>query len=252
MTAPDTSAIAPAETAPSALAPAGAFDITRAMQLAIDKGPDGVLALERLVAMQERLLDRQAEADIGAALQAFQRECPQIVKNKKVEVAMRGGGDYSFKQATLDSIDRTIAPFLERHGLSRSWTTRFDDKGRLVVTCTAYHRGGGKRSAEFPCPPTGSPTMSDAQKIESAQTIGMRQTLIALFGLTLLTDDAPPEQPGAAVSDEQRRELERRVDSLKVDVGAFLRAFRADSFDAIRAADYPRAIEMLNRKAAQR
>ena len=72
---------------PAPMAPtsptAGPPDINRLMAIALSQGEGGVAALEKLVALQERMEDRDAEKAFARAMLAFQNACPIIAKVKE-------------------------------------------------------------------------------------------------------------------------------------------------------------------------
>ena len=225
------------------------------LRLAVEKGlsPEG---LERLVALSERVADRQSERDLAGALREFQRECPDIEKSKHVSIKTRGGDDYGYDFAPLDAIRGVIQPLLDKHGLGVSFDSDLDDKGRLVCTCWLHHEGGGKRSAKFCCVVDGSPTMSGPQKTAGTLTFAKRQALVEVLGLTMTdpdTDGQTPDAPSPSLSEEHLANLRSLLDELgtRVDLKRFLEWLRVPeggSLSDVREADYPKAVEMLERK----
>ena len=56
-------------------------DYADLMRVALDKGADGVEALERLVALKERAYERMAAQEFADAMALFQEKCPPIRKS---------------------------------------------------------------------------------------------------------------------------------------------------------------------------
>ena len=108
--------------------------ITRA---AIDPNVD-VAKLERLLAIQERLLADQRKTAFMAALARLQEKLPQIAK---AGVILDRDGRSRNRFAKIEDIDVAIRPLCAEEGFSFS----FDSKtsGPLIeYTCTMHHREG--------------------------------------------------------------------------------------------------------------
>src|SRR5688572_25647998 len=81
-------------------------DMARLMELAL-KG-DKVDALEKLVALSERVQDRNAAREFGDAKARFQESCPPIKKTSKAKITSRKtGSSYEYDYAELDEIAQT-------------------------------------------------------------------------------------------------------------------------------------------------
>src|SRR5262245_50705300 len=93
---PDTAGLVAYERVPSAEAL-----IARAIEHGV-----GVEALERLLAMRERLKAESAREAFCEALSAFQSECPVILKTKQSKEA--GVSNFRYKYASLDVIVSTV------------------------------------------------------------------------------------------------------------------------------------------------
>lgn len=182
----------PGHPSPSKLVevPAGEVSVGQLLQLALEKGTP-VEALEKLVALHERVADRAAGQEFARALAAFQQECPPITHSKKAQIVTKGGGKFSYTYAELDAIAREINPILAKHGLSYSWNTSVDDKGiRLTCECIIRHINGHIAPAStFSLPIGNDSAMSEQQKVGAASTYAKRQTLIAALGITTSDDD---------------------------------------------------------------
>lgn len=185
----------------------------RLMELAVEKG--GVEALERLVAMNERMMAASAAREFAAAMAAFQEECPPVRKTSTAKVVMKSGGSFSYPYAELDEIARTVRPFLHKHGLSYSWDCKFSEDGsRVRVECVLAHANGHKATASFEAPTAAlTDAMSPQQKAAAALTFGRRQTLIEALGLTTCDpDDDGRSEPEAVITPAQVLELEALID----------------------------------------
>lgn len=164
---------------PVTLEPAGTFN---ALQLAIEKGVSPE-TLEKIVALQERILERDGRMAFAAAMAAFQGECPPITKNKTA--TNQGRPMYQF--AELDHIAEKIRPLLQKHGLSYRFDSTIEED-RVKVVCIVRHIAGHSESANFEAPVDGTSMMNKAQKAASALSYARRYALILALGLTTTGD----------------------------------------------------------------
>lgn len=234
----------------STLVPATAASVSDIIRFAIDKGTP-VEQLERLVALQERILDRNAESEFHDAMAEFQRTCPEIKKSSTASFKTDVGASVSYTFARLDEIARTIRGPLAAVGLSYSWASEVKD-GMMVVTCTVRHRSGHARSASFTSEIKGTKLMSGSQAAGAAVTFAERYSLIQALGLTTTDDDVDgvDDAPGSAerITANQAANLESLLTEVKGDRPRFLEWVGAGSIDTIRACDFKRAMGALEAK----
>lgn len=179
---------------PTALAPVS--DVGGLLTLAINKGinPDG---LAKLLDLQERVLQRHAEAAFNEAMQAFQSACPPIVHDRTADA-----GKYKYTYATLSHIAATIAPLLRELGLSYSFDAdfvsetidmgngKFVERTSIRATCTVHHVAGHSRKATFQAPIDKGASMNVMQQSASALSYARRYALQLALGITTAdTDD---------------------------------------------------------------
>ena len=157
--------------------------------LAIEKGVD-VEVLERLVALQERVTERNARAAFFEALAKFREACPPIRRtreNSQFKVT-RDGVQRASRYAPLDEIDRIARPVASSCGLTWTWDTRVEGD-LLHVTCRVMHVMGHSETTVVSMPVESKAGSSAQQKYGSAQTYGMRYSLIAALGITTADED---------------------------------------------------------------
>lgn len=195
-------------------------DLPKMMELAIDKGLEGVEVLERLVAMMEREQERQAEQAMVEALNAFRSECPAVQKTRAAGDVSQSGTKKGWMYAPLEEIAETIREPLSRHGLSYTWDSEPTENGERETTCTLWHVGGAKRQARVVMPAVDLPKAKpgSAQTIGAALTYGQRYSLMLVLGLSAVEDtDGPRQETNATdvVTDEQLADLEALLDEVK-------------------------------------
>lgn len=219
------------------------------LQMAIEKNIP-VEALEKLQALYEKALDRQAASEFAAAVAEFQRACPPIAKNAKTDYATKSGVRVKYAYADLPEITKTIAPHLQANGLAYTWDSRVE--GAMVnVVCILRHINGHKERAQFTCPAESNAGMSEQQKFAAALSFGRRQTLIQALGLTTTELEKEAVDP-TPVTDEEAEALELLCDELKVTKARFLKWVGVDAFAKVPAARYQESIDTIKATAAQR
>lgn len=142
--------------------------------------------MERLLAMHERIIERQATASYASALSRMQPELPII--------AERGGiknkfGEVQSTYALWEDIVGIITPILSRYGFALSFRTgNFD--GGVTVTGVLSHAEGHSEQTQINLPIDASGSKNAVQAVGSSTSYGKRYTAAALLNLrTGDTDD---------------------------------------------------------------
>ncbi len=221
--------------------------LAQLLEAAVDKNLP-VESMEKLVALYERVADRQAASDFAAAMAAFQAECPPIPKTSTAKIATTSGANYSYTYAELDEIAKVIGPALHGRGLSYSWDSTVTD-GQLVCTCTVRHANGHSQPASFACPIDDRAKMSEPQKYAAALTYARRQSLIQALGLTTTDGDSDGADLDERIGPGQIKTIESLIDDSGADVVRFLKFVNVDRIEDIRTGDhYESAVSMLEGK----
>lgn len=219
---------------------------TALIHFAIEKGVS-VEVLERLVALQERVAQRNAEMAMAQALAAFQEECPPVPRTKIAEVKKDGRKVYEFPFAPYEEIARVIRPFLTKHGLSYTHDAAIGN-GQVTVVCTLQHIEGATRKATFSAPVDNSGGKNPVQAVASSRQYGRRYSLIDVLGL-VTEDEAEGGEPAVEpVAESQAADLESLADEVGVDKVKFLDWLGVESFAAIPKDWYKRAERALENK----
>jgi hypothetical protein len=220
--------IATIDERPPATASDNASNVLALIQHGLDRGmtPE---ALTQLVALQERIMAKQAEQAFFQAKKQFQAECPVIGKNR--DVSIDKGPKYRF--ADLEKITTTIAPLLERHGFSYDFAQRYD-KEIIEVTCYLRHDGGHTQATSFSAPWATNAGMSGAQKSASATTFCQRYALRLALGLPVGEDDdarppadVPPQRTDAPAP-RTRNERNTAPEVTSQQIGSVIAEWKAN------------------------
>lgn len=233
------------QTAPTILQPAQDQPVSLPVRLdaeqliakAIDKNLP-VEALERLLAMRERLKAECAREAFHAALSEFQASCPVIPKDCTAKV-VSDKGTYTYHYADLATIGRTIGPLLKGCRLSFRFDTEFQDNPpALIVRAIISHAEGHSEVSEFRSPIDGKARMNVIQQSGSALTYGKRYALCNALGILTGEDDndgrgqrppadkprppqtaPPPKAPPATINKSQVQRLSATIRNLGLDAG---------------------------------
>lgn len=135
--------------------------------------------MERLLQMQERVLDRQAAADYSAAMAAMQTDIPSIAERGKTN---------NGKYATLEDIVDTVRPIMQKHGFAVSFRIKTLDRG-VEVTGVLMHRGGHREETTMLLPADTSGNKNAVQAFGSSVSYGKRYVLSSLLNIATRNED---------------------------------------------------------------
>ena len=151
---------------------------------AIDKGMP-VDMMERLLKMRSDLKAEYASEEYARALSSFQSACPVI---KKTSSAVDSKGKVRYRYASMDEISASVAPLLEKNGLSYSFKTKQNEKS-VTAICIVKHSAGHSEETEFTIPIDPEAYMNAAQKVASALTYAKRYAFVNAFGIMTGDED---------------------------------------------------------------
>lgn len=202
--------------------------------------------MERLLAMQEKVFAKNAEADFNAAMSACQAEMPQIVPRSSNEQT-------NSMYAALEEIDRGARPIYTRHGFALSFgTTDCPLEGCFRQTCIVTHRGGHSRQyqADLPSDMTGikgNPNKTGVQAFGSTMSYGQRYMTKLVFNIVVGGEDN--DGNGPTLGPGQIESIKKRMKEVGTDETQFLEFWKIDSLEKMPAFNYPVIMDMLERKA---
>ncbi len=204
--------------------------------------------MERLLQMQERIIDRQARADFTAALAEMQPNLPVIGERGKIK-NKQGGVQSTY--AKWEDINEAIRPVLHKHGFALNFRIEERPEDRIVVFAILSHQGG--HSEETGSPPLMADTSGSKNAIQalgSSVSYGKRYTAGAILNLTSRGEDDGGVAGGAGptVSPEQFTILRDLIETSGSREAGMLKAFGAPSLEQFPAAKFDDAVAALKRK----
>lgn len=202
--------------------------------------------MERLLAMQERIFARTAEADFNAAMALCQSEMPRIVPTTPNEHTKA-------PYAALDEVDRVARPIYTRHGFALSFgTTDCPIADFYRQTCKVSHRAGHSetRFADLPVDtvgPNGKPNKTGVQGFGSTMTYGQRYITKLVFNIVIGGEDN--DGNGPTLNKEQIAQIEQRMKDAGTDKAKFLGFWKVDSLEKIPAFNFDPIMGLLDKSA---
>lgn len=165
--------------------------------------------VEKMMDLQQRWEEREAEKAFNDALAAFKAEAVEIIKRRTVDFNTAKGRTH-YKHAELSDVVEAVGPALSMHGFAWSWKTE-QDNSIIRVTCILKHRQGHSDSVSLQAAPDQSGNKNNIQAIASTVTYLQRHTLKAITGVSEKGDDNDGQGANSQESADLRDELISRV-----------------------------------------
>ena len=143
-------------------------------RVASDPNSD-ITKLEKMLDMQERVLNRNAEQQFTADMAAMQAEMPRVYK-------LASGHNTTY--ARLEDINDTIRPVLQKYGFAVTFNINQNESRLVKITAILSHRGGYKQDASILLPLDVSGKKNDVQSVGSTITYGRRYALCTLLNIS--------------------------------------------------------------------
>ncbi len=176
--------LAQQQSAPPAVAANDTTAIIQVIERAAMNPDVDIDKMERLLQMQERVMERQAAMDYSAAMAAMQTEMPSIAERGKIVVK----GELRSKYATLEDIVDTVRPIMQKHGFAISFRINTLQNG-IEVTGVLMHKGGHREETTMLLPSDMSGSKNAVQAFGSTTSYGKRYVLSALLNITTRDED---------------------------------------------------------------
>lgn len=207
--------------------------------------------LERLLAMQERVMADQRKQVFFSALSRLQARLKPIVKGG-INPHTRS------KYARLEDVDLAIRPLLDEFGFAFSFNEESSDGNMTRFSCRLSHEDGHAEEKYMTVPVDvaaknreGRSTRSAIQDAGSTASYA-RRYLIKMHLNLVEVDEDTDGNPAATISDDQEKTIISMLEEGQADRAGFLTYMRVQNIGDILEADYPKAISALERKIRSR
>jgi hypothetical protein len=134
-----------------------------------------VSRLEKMIDMQERILDRNAKQEFYADLAAMQQKLPRVVETST--------GHNNAMYAKLEDINDIIRPTLHKFGFAVTFRSSQTEKAVVVVTVLS-HRAGHSEETSIALPPDTSGNKTPVQAVGSSIEYGKRYGICLILNIS--------------------------------------------------------------------
>lgn len=232
------------------VAPPGASPLSLIERM-IDSGKmtaESVSVVERLVALQEHMLEKQAEQQFAEAFAKLQSDLGTFNANKIVPDKQ---GNKRYTYLPYEEIMARVTPLLKQNGFSVSFSTDFAE-ARIIQTCTLQHIAGHYRDYKaFVRAGAGPYGATETQADGAAMTYAKRYALCNALNI-VVERDTDARNDGAPLSPEQAQTLREMTAESKSDEAAFLRYAGAKTFEEIGSSRYADLFNALQKKLGRK
>lgn len=231
--------------------PTTATAIIQVIERAASNPDVDIEKMERLLGMQERILDRQAEADAAAAMTRVQAKLPTVARDARNS---QTNSNYS----RLETIAKAIRPVYTAEGFSLTFSQEDSPKeDHIRVVGILRHQSGYKERHHLDVPLDSAGIKGNVNKTPthatgSTYSYGRRYLTCMIFDVATGDDDdgnAAGGQP--PISEQQAADLRALIEEVGADEAKFLKYIKADSIEDIRARAYSACVKMLEAKRKQ-
>jgi hypothetical protein len=201
--------------------------------------------MQALLAMNERIEAKQAQAEFAAAFARLAGKLPTIKKDGTVAYDDKQGNKRpAFKFARWEDIMRAIKPDLDAEGFALTFKCqpRQGDGGGLLVTGKLIHVGGHTEEASMPLPLDSSGGKNNLQGYGSTFSYGKRYTATMLLNIVTEGEDDDGVKGGQEfINDDTVAAINAELVKRKVNVDAFLDFLGVKSVTEIQVKDLAKA-----------
>ena len=209
--------------------------------------------MERLFAMQERVLAQQAKVAFTEAKIAMRPELPEVTMKGMIRIpGKNGAAGQETPFARFEDIHAIVMPILTQHGFDLKYKNGLAPDGKVRVTTILSHVGGHEESTDFDLPHDSSGSKNAVQAVGSSTQYGKRYGTVSILNLRISGEDDDGKRGGAnTVSDDQEATILAMIEDVKADKPKFLKFLGVSRIEDIPAADYSKAIALLEKKRGQ-
>lgn len=205
--------------------------------------------MERLLAMQERIIERNAKAAYAEALAAMQIELPVVPERGRIDIGRGKPQAY----ALWEDINDAIKPVLARHGFALSFRPGQTD-GKITVTGVLLHRAGHSEETTMHLPVDASGSKNAVQAVGSSTSYGKRYTAAALLNLTSRGEDDDGRKGGSGepIMPDQVESLRAMITEVGADEAKFLKYLKVEALSDLPVSRFCDAVDALQAKRGGR
>jgi hypothetical protein len=148
--------------------------------------------MERLFALQERLLERQAKLEFIEAKRAMRPFLPVITERGKIIIRDKNDRNKIIQEtsfALFEDLNEILMPIVTEHGFDVTFRNGRSPEGKVCVYTVLSHVGGHSEETFFELPPDGSGSKNAVQAIGSSTSYAKRYGLLEILNITTKGQD---------------------------------------------------------------
>ena len=208
--------------------------------------PESVAVAKEVMAMMERQESRQAEKSYVSAFSALQAKVGKVKATRIVP--LKNGGE-KFRYADYEEIYDELKPHLDANGFAWSIVDTVYESNRVFAVGQLRHVSGHKETFRYGVQiGSGPPGATTSQADGSAISYAKRGCLCNAFNIVVERAEDEARHVGDYITPEQAKALRKRVLDTGSDEKSFLAFARAEDYEHIGEADYPRLDAALRKK----
>jgi hypothetical protein len=213
--------------------------------------------MERLMAMRDRVLAREAQLAFDTAFAEMQPKLPVIDKKGRIEgESKRTGEKLNQAHGRWEDISPAVMPILGAHGFGLRFRQEQvqDTTGQQKTRITAIlsHGQGHREEAYFDLPLDTSGSKNNVQAYGSTATYGKRYSATLVLNIVTKGEDDDGKAAGSQpISEAQAEHITKLLQETKSDVNRFLQWIGAESVSDIPASKYEPAVARIQQKQAK-
>jgi hypothetical protein len=164
--------------------------------------------MERLLEMQERILNRNARSAFTSALAAMQPNLPVVDRKGNITIHKKDAEKIpanviqSTPYALWEDINDAIRPVLSEYGFALSFRVK-KEADRIEVTAILSHREGHSEETMLSLPMDSTGSKNNVQAIGSSTSYGKRYTACAILNITSRGEDDDGKLAGRRSGDQR-------------------------------------------------
>ena len=199
--------------------------------------------IERLYALREKEIARNAEEAFNTAMLQLRGELMPVLKNKQ-------NNQTNSHYADLEAIQKTVHPLLEKYGFYDRYEDDYPAPNTVGTTCEIVHvRGHSKRNrVQFELDDKGikgTVNKTSPHAAASSMTYGQRLSLCRAVGVRITKDDDGNLAGAKFIDDKSVNALRDLIAETNSDESRFLEMMGAARIENILAKDYSLAMNAL-------
>lgn len=206
--------------------------------------PDiGIEKLEKMLDMQERILDRNAKQSWASSFARMQKDMPMITENGEI----KHNGKLISKYALWEDVNEAIRPVLCQYGFGLSFRIK-QDNSHIIVTAILSHEEGHSEETCITLPADGSGSKNGVQSIGSSVSYGKRYTGCAILNISTGGEDNDGNE---YITTEQAADLDTRLRKANC-LKSFLTRYGIENVTFLPSGKYAEAIQLLKQKEVKK